>query len=85
MAKITIYSKPGCPFCVRAMQLLDSKNAAFKEIIASQDANIKAEMVQKSNGARTFPQIFINDKHIGGCDDLFALENAGNLDPLLAA
>lgn len=84
MAKIVIYSKPGCPYCVRAMGLLSRKGASFENIVASQDPAIKAVMVEKSGGRTTFPQIFINDQHIGGCDDLHDLDARGGLDPLLA-
>ena len=78
MAQVTIYTKPFCPFCVRAVSLLEKKGVAF-------DAEKKAEMMEKSGGRATFPQIFIGDTHVGGCDDMMALEQAGKLDPLLAA
>jgi len=85
MAEVVIYTKPGCPYCIRAKALLDRKGAAYQEIIASNDPEKKAEMVQRSNGKMTFPQIFINDQHIGGCDELHAVEAKGELDALLAA
>lgn len=85
MAKVTIYTRAFCPYCTRAVSLLKSKGAAFEEIDAGMDAGKKAEMVQRAKGARTFPQIFVGDRHIGGCDDMMALERAGELDPLLAA
>ena len=85
MGDITIYTKPYCPFCVRAVSLLEAKGAGFTEIEAAFDPEKRAEMVQRSGGRATFPQIFINDRHIGGCDDLVALDRAGELDPLLAA
>ena len=85
MAEVVIYTKPGCPYCIRAKALLDRKGAAYTEIVASNDPEKKAEMVSRSNGAVTFPQIFINDQHIGGCDDIHALDAKGGLDPLLAA
>ncbi len=85
MAEIVVYTKPGCPYCSSAMALLNKKGAAFTEIVASNDPEKKAEMVEKSGGRATFPQIFINGEHIGGCDDIQALERKGGLDPLLAA
>ena len=85
MAQVTIYTKPFCPFCVRAVSLLEKKGVAFDEISAAFDAEKKAEMMEKSGGRATFPQIFIGDTHVGGCDDMMALDQAGKLDPLLAA
>lgn len=85
MAEVVIYTKPGCPYCIRAKSLLDRKGAAYTEIIASNDPEKKAEMVARSNGAATFPQIFINGQHIGGNDDMHALDAKSGLDPLLAA
>lgn len=85
MADITIYTKPFCPFCIRAVSLLEKKGVAFTEIEAAFDAAKRQEMLARSGGAATFPQIFINDQHIGGCDDMMALEAEGKLDPLLAA
>jgi glutaredoxin 3 len=82
MAEIIIYTKEICPYCVRAKALLQRKNQTFKEIKIT-DEKIKEEMIQKSGGRMTVPQIFINDKHVGGCDDLYALESAGKLDDLL--
>ena len=84
MAEVVIYTKPGCPYCIRAKALLDRKGAAYEEIIASNDPEKKAEMIQRSNGKMTFPQVFINDQHIGGCDDLHAVDAKGELDALLA-
>ena len=85
MAEIVIYTKPGCPYCASAIALLNKKGAAYQEIVASSDPEKKQEMIQKSAGRATFPQIFIDGKHIGGCDDIQALERRGGLDPLLAA
>ncbi|MBU1288631.1 MAG: glutaredoxin 3 [Alphaproteobacteria bacterium] len=85
MPKVTIYTRAFCPYCSRAVALLKEKKIAMKEIDAGMDAAKKAEMVERSGGARTFPQIFIDDKHIGGCDDMMALERAGKLDALLTA
>ncbi|MEO0399820.1 MAG: glutaredoxin 3 [Pseudomonadota bacterium] len=83
MQKVIVYTKPLCPFCVRALSLLDRKGADIEEISAGFDREKKQEMIAKSNGKTTFPQIFIGDAHVGGCDDLFALERAGRLDALL--
>ena len=83
MSAVTIYTRAFCPYCSRALSLLKSKGADFTEIDAGMDPDKKAEMVQRANGARTFPQIFIGDKHVGGCDEMMALERAGKLDPML--
>ena len=85
MADVVVYTKPGCPYCVAAMGLLARKGADFTEIVASKDPVKKAEMVEKSGGKATFPQIFIGGKHVGGSDELHALDRRGGLDPLLAA
>jgi glutaredoxin 3 len=85
MADVTIYTRQFCPYCTRAVSLLKSKNVKFNEIDAGMDAAKKAEMVERSGGGRTFPQIFIGETHIGGCDDMMALERAGKLDSLLDA
>ncbi|WP_122465905.1 MULTISPECIES: glutaredoxin 3 [Brevundimonas] len=85
MAEVVLYTKPGCPYCIRAMALLDSKGVEYENIVASNDPEKKAEMVQRANGRATFPQIFIDGRHIGGSDDLQALDRQGKLDPLLAA
>jgi glutaredoxin 3 len=85
MAAVTLYTRPLCPYCVRAVSLLKKKGVAFEEIDAGFNAEKKQEMIQRANGARTFPQIFIGDEHIGGCDEMMALERAGKLDALLAA
>ena len=85
MAEVLIYTKPGCPYCSSAIALLNKKGAEFTEIVASNDPEKKQEMIQKSGGKATFPQIFIDGKHIGGSDDMHALDRRGELDPLLAA
>jgi len=85
MAKVTIYTRMFCPFCTRAMQLLKSKPVELTHIDAGMNAAKKKEMMQRSGGARTFPQIFIGDTHIGGCDEMMALERSGQLDAMLAA
>nr|WP_321443477.1 glutaredoxin 3 [uncultured Cohaesibacter sp.] len=84
MANIVIYTRQMCGYCVAAKKLLADKGVAFRELDATFDFDIKQEMIKKS-GRRTFPQIFIDETHVGGCDDLFALEKAGKLDGLLAA
>jgi len=81
--KIEIYTKALCPYCVRAKQLFTRKNIAFLDIPAAMDREKLAEMQSRSGGRRTFPQIFIDGQHIGGCDDLYALDAAGGLDSLL--
>ena len=86
MPPVLIYTKPYCPFCTKALGLLQKKGVQYTEIDdAAYDAKKKQEMVQKANGRATFPQIFIGDKHVGGCDDLMQLEWSGQLDKLLAA
>ncbi|NRA28851.1 MAG: glutaredoxin 3 [Parvularculaceae bacterium] len=85
MAKVTIYTKTMCPYCIRAMHVLKEKGADIDEIPAAFDKAKKEEMIQRSGGGRTFPQIFIGDEHVGGCDDLLALDRAGKLDAKLAA
>ena len=80
---VTVYMRDFCPYCTRAIKLLKSKDAALTIINAGMDAQKKQEMIQRSNGGRTFPQIFVGDRHVGGCDDLYALERRGQLDPLL--
>ena len=80
---ITVYMRPTCPYCVRAMGLLKQKGAEFEAIDVSQHPERRPEMIQRANGRTTVPQIFIGDKHVGGCDDLHALDDAGQLDPLL--
>jgi glutaredoxin 3 len=84
MAHVTIYTKPYCPYCVAALNLLEKKGVDFTEIVASQDMDKRREMMERS-GRSTFPQIFVGEKHIGGCDDMMALERRGELDPLLSA
>ena len=85
MADVVIYTKPGCGYCHAAKTLLDEKGADYTEIVASNDPAKKQEMIQRSGGRMTFPQIFIDGKHIGGSDDMSALDRRGQLDALLAA
>lgn len=85
MPKIEIYTQPWCPFCERAVHLLSTKNVAFQEIDAPGGSAAREDAKRRSGGSTTVPQIFIDGRHIGGCDDLVALDRAGKLDPLLAA
>lgn len=85
MAKIEIYTKAFCPYCYRAKALLDSKQVEYEEIDITMGGPRRPEMIQRAGGRSTVPQIFIDDKHIGGSDDLAALDRQGGLDPLLAA
>ncbi len=82
MNEVIMYSKTVCPYCVKAKFLLKRKNVDFKEIMVDSDS-VREEMIKKSGGRMTVPQIFIGGKHVGGCDDLYALEDAGKLDELL--
>jgi glutaredoxin 3 len=84
MARVEIYTSPFCGYCHRAKQLLRQKGIAYSEIDVMADTAKKQEMVTRARGGRTVPQIFINEQHIGGCDDLYALDQQGGLDPLLA-
>ncbi len=83
MAKVIIYSSDWCPYCTRAKQLLRSKDVAFEEIKVDGKAALRAQMAEKAKRT-SVPQIWIDELHVGGCDELFALERAGKLDPLLA-
>ena len=85
MSHVTIYTKPYCPYCVRALDLLEKKGVEFTEIEAAFDPGKRQEMMSRAGGRATFPQIFIGEQHIGGCDEMVALERAGKLDPLLQA
>ena len=83
MKPVTVYTKPYCPYCHRAIAILEKKGAEINEISAAFVPEKKAEMLAKSNGKRTYPQICIGETHVGGCDDLMALDARGGLDPLL--
>lgn len=83
MAKVVVYVKDYCPYCTKAKNLLRKKNVEFEEIDISDDDELQESVIKRS-GQRTVPQIFINDKSVGGCDDLYALNSAGKLDSLLA-
>jgi len=84
MKSVTIYTSALCPFCWRAVNLLKQKNISFKEISVGMNAKLRKEMIQRSGGATSVPQIFIADQHIGGCDEIMALEQNGKLDGMLA-
>ena len=83
MVNIDIYTTPYCPFCIRAKKLLTNKKVEFKEIDLSENPDKFEEMLSKSNGARTVPQIFVNGEHIGDCDHIHDLDQKGELDKLL--
>jgi glutaredoxin 3 len=85
MAEIEIYTQPWCPFCARAISLLSGKGATLREIDAPHGSPERQESIRRSGGRTTVPQIFIDGRHIGGCDELLALERSGRLDPLLHA
>jgi len=83
MANVEIYTSPMCGFCHAAKRLLSAKGVSFAEVDVSAEPDRRAEMMQRANGGRTVPQIFINNTHVGGCDDLHLLERAGKLDAML--
>jgi glutaredoxin 3 len=83
MQKVIMYTTPICPYCVRAKRLLAKKNVPYEEIDVSRDPSLRAYMVERAGGMMTVPQIFVGDVHVGGSDELHALERAGKLDPLL--
>ena len=83
MKQVDIYTKAYCPFCVRAKSLLDSKNVTCNEIKIDQQPELRAPMIERASGRHTVPQIFIGDVHVGGCDELFALESQNKLAALL--
>ena len=82
-AEIEIYTRPGCGYCSAAKSLLTRKKAAYTEFDVSVNPSWRAEMVERAKGGATFPQIFIDKTHVGGCDDLYALDREGKLDGLL--
>jgi len=85
MASVDIYTRQYCSYCQFAKELLSRKGVSFREIDVTGNAEMRREMVQRANGHTTFPQIFVGATHVGGCDELYALEEAGKLDPLLSA
>ena len=84
MKTVEIYTTPTCGFCLAAKRLLDQKGVAFTEFDVSRDPELRQAMMTRANGGYTVPQIFVDGAHVGGCDDLCALERSGRLDPLLA-
>lgn len=84
MADVTIYTTMMCPYCHRAKHLLKEKGVSFKEIDVGMDPDLRREMMSRAGGSHTVPQIFIGDMHVGGCDELYALERRGALDAALA-
>jgi glutaredoxin 3 len=84
MPRIIVYSSVCCPYCVRALALLRSKGARFEVIDVTMRPQLRAEMRERAGGINTVPQIFIGERHVGGCDELHELEEAGSLDPMLA-
>ena len=84
MKKVEIYSSNACPYCVKAKTLLKDKGVEYQEYRIDLDPTLMEEFVKRSNGRKTVPQIFIDEEHIGGCDDLYALEEQGKLNSILA-
>lgn len=84
MKSVEIYTTQTCPYCIAAKGLLKKKGVAFKEIDVGANPSLRVVMTQRAAGRRTVPQIFIDGTHVGGCDDLHALDHAGKLDPMLA-
>ncbi|GAB6854603.1 glutaredoxin 3 [Asaia astilbis] len=83
MQKVEIYTQPGCPYCVRAVQILSSKDVSFSEINAPHGTQEREDAIRRSGGGRTVPQIFIDDRCVGGCTDLMQLDSSGELDRIL--
>jgi glutaredoxin 3 len=85
MARVEIYTRAFCGYCTRAKRLLDSKGVAYEEVDVGMDSGKRAEMIQRANGRTSVPQIFIGERHVGGSDDLHALDYDGKLDSMLGA
>jgi glutaredoxin 3 len=85
VARVEIYVKTTCPYCFRAQRLLDEKGVEYETYVLEWGSPLREEMIQRAGGRTTVPQIFIDGRHIGGCDDLYALERQGQLEPLLKA
>ncbi|NQU16257.1 MAG: glutaredoxin 3 [Desulfobacteraceae bacterium] len=83
MATVDIYTSKTCPYCIKAKNLLESKGVDYREFRTDQDMTLAEEVVKRSGGKRTVPQIFIDGNHVGGCDELYALEREGSLDSML--
>ncbi|HSG52404.1 MAG TPA: glutaredoxin 3 [Rheinheimera sp.] len=83
MSQVTIYTKAYCPYCVRAKSVLDNKGVIYTEIRIDDQPELRPQMIERAGGRTTVPQIFIGEQHIGGCDDMLALDARGQLDPLL--
>ena len=83
-AAVEIYTRPGCGYCTAAKSLLTRKNAAFTEFDLAEDPALRQKMWDRAGAGSTFPQIFIGETHVGGCEELYALDRAGKLDPLLS-
>jgi glutaredoxin 3 len=83
MKRVLVYSTRICPYCMLAKRLLSSKGVNYEEVLVDLDCNRRSEMLQRAGGRRTVPQIFVGDRHVGGYDELAALDRAGQLDPLL--
>ncbi len=83
MANVEIYTKPTCPFCVRAKQLLDGKGVSYTEYNIANDDEKREEMINRADGRRTVPQVFVDNEGLGGCDEIHALDRQGKLDALL--
>ncbi|MBE0552710.1 MAG: glutaredoxin 3 [Rhodobacteraceae bacterium] len=84
MKPVEIYTTPTCPYCIAAKRLLTKKGVDFTEIDVAADPTLRLKMTERAGGRRTVPQIFIGGIHVGGCDDIHALDHAGKLDPMLA-
>ena len=85
MSNVVLYTKAYCPFCKRAKALLDNKGVEYTDYDIGEQPELREEMIKRANGGHTVPQIFIGDHHVGGCDDIMALERQGKLDSLLDA
>ncbi|RXF70818.1 glutaredoxin 3 [Hansschlegelia zhihuaiae] len=85
MPSVTIYTRSACPYCHMAKDLLEAKSVSFEEIDIGREPDRRCEMIERAGGRMTVPQIFIDGRHVGGCDDLYALDRSGGLDPMLAA
>lgn len=83
MSQVTIYTKAYCPYCVRALSVLNNKGVSYQEVRIDEQPELRPEMIERAGGRTTVPQIFIGQRHIGGCDDMLALDASGQLDPLL--